>query len=76
MRLIRLTLILFASILLSSVIFTYFLKTPSPSISINNHAFNIEIVKSSKEQEIGLGKYNKILQDFGMLFIFENKEKI
>ncbi|MEK7551621.1 MAG: DUF192 domain-containing protein [Patescibacteria group bacterium] len=73
MRLIRLLSILIATIIFSSIIFLFFLKTPTPRVLINGKSFNAEIVKSSKDQAIGLAKYKKISKDFGMLFIFDNK---
>lgn len=74
MRLISLIFILFFSILLSSVIFTYFLNTQKPYVSIKGKSFDVEVAKSNKQKELGLSKYKKIAQDFGMLFIFENKD--
>jgi len=43
----------------------------TPQITINNHIFNLEVAKTTKEQEIGLAKYDSIPQNFGMLFPFE-----
>lgn len=74
MRLIRLIFILFFFILLSSVIFTYFLNAQKPYVSIKGKSFNVEVAKSNKQKELGLAKYNKIAQDFGMLFIFDKKD--
>ena len=37
---------------------------------INGQKFNIEIAKTDAEKEIGLSKYNKISDDFGMYFPF------
>lgn len=74
MRFIRLIFILFASIFLSSIIFTYFLETQKPYVSINGHFFNTEIARSTEQKQLGLAKYNKIAQDFGMLFIFDKKD--
>ncbi len=38
--------------------------------TIDSHTFNVEVVKDSKAQEIGLIKYNSIQDDQGMLFVF------
>lgn len=73
MRLIRLLSILIATIIFSSIIFLFFLKTPTPQVLINGKSFNTEVVKSGKDQTIGLAKYKKIAKDFGMLFIFDSK---
>ena len=43
----------------------------TPQATINNHIFNLEIVKTNNERAIGLAKYKNILQNFGMLFLFE-----
>ena len=41
-----------------------------PSVEIDGHSFNAEVVKSQKDQEIGLTKYSSIKPDFGMYFPF------
>ena len=46
----------------------------TPQAVINNHIFNLEIVKTGKEREIGLAKYKNIPQNFGMLFLFEKPD--
>lgn len=73
MRLIRLLSILIVTIILSSIVFINFLKTPTQKVLINGKSFNTEIVKSGKDQQVGLAKYKQIAKDFGMLFIFNNK---
>jgi len=74
MRLLRLTFILFIAIFLSSIIFTVFFDTKKPTVSINRKTFNIEIPRSNEQKELGLARYKTIAKDFGMLFIFENKD--
>lgn len=43
----------------------------TPTATINNHKFNLYIAKTPKEQEIGLSKYTKLDENFGMLFLFK-----
>ncbi len=74
MRILRLTFILFIAIFLSSVIFTVFLNTQKPYVSIKGKSFNVEVARSNKQKELGLARYKTIAKDFGMLFIFENKD--
>jgi len=40
--------------------------------TIGSHTFNIEVVKDSKAQQIGLTKYSGLQENQGMLFIFPN----
>lgn len=74
MRFVRLLTILITTVILSSLIFLFFLKSPTQNVLINGKSFNIEVVKSSKDHAIGLSKYKKISQDFGMLFVFDDKD--
>lgn len=46
------------------------LKTTG-KVTIGSHTFNVEVVKNSKDKQIGLTKYPKINADQGMLFIFD-----
>ena len=67
---------LFIFIFLAFAAFLLFLSyrqqtNKTPRAIINNHTFNLEIAKTSKEKEIGLAKYNNIPQNSGMLFSFE-----
>jgi len=45
------------------------LKTPTATI--NNHTFKLEIAKTPKEKEIGLSAKKTLEKDFGLLFPFE-----
>ncbi len=74
MRILRLTFILFIAIFLSSVIFTVFFDTKKPYVSIKGKSFNVEVARSNKQKELGLARYKSLAKDFGMLFIFENKD--
>lgn len=49
----------------------FVLFSKNPIIVIGNHTFKLYIAKTAKDQQIGLSKYDKIPQDFGMIFIFE-----
>ncbi|MBI5122742.1 DUF192 domain-containing protein [Candidatus Roizmanbacteria bacterium] len=46
------------------------MKTTS-QITINKNVFDVEIVKSDKDKQIGLTKYPSIATNQGMLFIFD-----
>ena len=56
--------------LLLSFIFLKNQNKKAPFATINNHTFSLEVVKSQKDQEIGLSKYNNISDNFAMLFPF------
>ncbi|HZE87321.1 MAG TPA: DUF192 domain-containing protein [Methylomirabilota bacterium] len=43
---------------------------PNGSVTIGTHTFDVEVVKSSKDEEIGLTKYRSIKEAQGMLFFF------
>jgi uncharacterized membrane protein (UPF0127 family) len=50
---------------------------PQPSnstITSNNHTFKLTVVKTQKDQEIGLSKYTSLPQDQGMLFLFDKPD--
>lgn len=40
-------------------------------VTINKTTFDVEIVKTDKDKEIGLTKYPSIAQNQGMLFLFD-----
>jgi len=43
----------------------------SPTATINNHTFKLELAKTQKEKEIGLSKKEMLEKNAGMLFLFE-----
>lgn len=43
----------------------------TPTATINNHAFNLEIAKTPEEKEIGLSTKESLDQDSGIYFPFE-----
>lgn len=45
-----------------------------PTVTINNHAFYLYVVRTPKDREIGLSKYNDIPQNFGMIFLFDKPD--
>lgn len=47
---------------------------PNAKVIIGTHTFNVEVAKTSKDQQIGLTKYNNLKDDQGMLFIFEQPD--
>jgi uncharacterized protein len=66
-----------ALILIAGVAFYQFNKTQQPQIKTNgkvtigSQTFEVEVVRDTKAQQIGLTKYNSIKDTQGMLFIFE-----
>lgn len=68
-------------ILIAGVAFYQFSKNQTPlmqpngKVTIGEHTFNVEIVRDSKDQQIGLTKYNSIKEDQGMLFLFERPDR-
>lgn len=64
-------------ILIAGVAFYQFSKTQqsqvktSGKVTIAAHTFDVEVVRDSKDQQIGLTKYNSMGESQGMLFIFE-----
>jgi hypothetical protein len=45
-------------------------------VTINNQLFNVEVVKSDKDRQIGLTKYKAIKDNQGMLFVFDNPDLV
>lgn len=46
------------------------MKTNGSQVIIGPHTFDVEVVTSETDQEIGLTKYNSIANNQGMLFLF------
>lgn len=44
----------------------------SPSVTVNNHKFSVEIADEPGERSRGLGERESICDDCGMLFLFDN----
>lgn len=67
-------------ILIAGVAFYQFSKNQGPQmqpngkVTIEGRTFNVEVVRESKDQQIGLTKYNTIKEDQGMLFLFEQPD--
>jgi len=67
-------------IIVSLIAFSFFRKTPNTSLDtinlvLNNHSYQIEIARTSKQKEIGLSNRNSLCSNCGMIFPFE-KDKI
>jgi len=45
------------------------------SVTINSHSFTVEVVKTTKDQEIGLTKYATLQPEQGMLFLFDKPNR-
>jgi uncharacterized protein len=64
-------------IFIAGIAFYQFNKSQQPpmktngKVTIGSHAFDVEIVRDEKAQQIGLTKYTSIKETQGMLFIFE-----
>lgn len=78
MKKILIVLALVFIILIGFVIFQIFIKNGSllktPTATIKGHEFKLYIAKDPKDYQIGLSKYNKLPQDYGMLFSFEKAD--
>ena len=46
-------------------------RSKTPTATIHNHTFKLELAKTQKEKEIGLSAKKTLEKDFGMLFPFE-----
>ncbi len=51
----------------------FFFNNEKPYVVINGKYFNTEAVKTDKQKEVGLSKYNKIANNFGMLFPYQTE---
>lgn len=47
---------------------------PNGKVTFGKQTFNVETVKDSKAQQVGLTKYNSIKTDQGMLFVFDKPD--
>lgn len=65
--LLGLTVVIFFTILIISILFT---KNKKTEVTINNETFKVEIADTDSEKQIGLSKKNKLGENDGMLFIF------
>ncbi|MBI3984844.1 MAG: DUF192 domain-containing protein [Candidatus Levybacteria bacterium] len=74
MRLLFLAFVLLSTIFLSSVIFMFFFNNQKAYVVINGKYFNTEIAKTDKQKAVGLSKYNKIENNFGMLFPYQTED--
>lgn len=78
MKKILIALVFLFIILIGFVIFQIFIKNGSllktPTATIKGHKFKLYIAKDSKDYQIGLSKYTKLSQDYGMLFPFEKAD--
>lgn len=78
MKKILIVLALLFIILIGFVIFQIFIKNGSllrsPTATIKGHEFKLYIAKDPKDYQIGLSKYNKLPQEYGMLFPFEKAD--
>lgn len=62
--------VIFVTILL----ITLLISGKSTKVLVNDQTFKVIVAKSDKDKQIGLSEKNKIEQDQGMLFIFDNPQ--
>lgn len=53
---------------------TLLISGKSTKVLVNDQTFKVIVAKSDKDKQIGLSEKNKIEQDQGMLFIFDNPQ--
>lgn len=51
-------------------------KPETPSVTIGNATFSVEVARTSEEQRRGLGYRDTLCESCGMLFLFERPEKM
>lgn len=61
-------------ILIIGYLFYSFYNFVQPSAEIKGHKFQVEVVTSEKDKEIGLSKHNTLALNHGMLFLFDKPE--
>lgn len=69
-RLLFLLIPVFIFLILGFSVYSFY-KFVQPSAEINGHKFQLEIVKTEKDKQIGLSKYKSLPQDHAMLFVFD-----
>ncbi len=61
-------------ILVTILLITLLISGKSTKVLVNDQTFKVIVAKSDKDKQIGLSEKNKIEQDQGMLFIFDNPD--
>lgn len=61
-------------IFITILLITLLISGKSTKVLVNDQTFKIIVAKSDKDKQIGLSGKNKIEQDQGMLFIFDNPD--
>ena len=56
------------------LLITLLISGKSTKVLVNDQTFKVIVAKSDKDKQIGLSEKNKIEQDQGMLFIFDNPQ--
>lgn len=60
-------------VLFAGFVFYQFANPASPEtkkVTVNNQTFTVEVVKTTKDQQVGLTKFDSLPQDKGMFFQF------
>lgn len=52
----------------------FFLFKKTPTITINNHTFELSVADSQKEREVGLSETRSLPENQGMIFMFEKPD--
>ncbi len=60
-------------ILILTSFFYSFNKFVQPNAEIKGHKFQLLVVKSDKDKQIGLSKYKNLPEDKGMIFVFDKE---
>ena len=61
-------------IFITILLITLLISGKSTKVLVNSQTFKVIVAKSDKDKQIGLSGKNKIEQDQGMLFIFDNPD--
>lgn len=61
-------------IFITILLITLLISGKSTKVLVNDQTFKVIVAKSAKDKQIGLSEKNKIEQDQGMLFIFDNPD--
>lgn len=64
----------FVFLFIALLIITFVMSKQTTKIIVNDKTLNVKIAKSEKDKQIGLSKTNKIAENQGMLFIFDDSD--
>lgn len=64
----------FVFLFIALLIITFVMSKQTTKIIVNDKTLNVKIAKSEKDKQIGLSKTNKIAENQGMLFVFDDSD--